>query len=125
MAYAVGDEDVGSLALNPLVARVREAREVDRVAVGRDGRLVVAELVVRREGQLAGDEVPLGRRRATRQWRNEARSQYGRRRQKEAAAGHGGHGGLLFFSSRRGSLDVSCPPNTSRLSHCQLFSDWG
>src|SRR5262249_57649661 len=86
MAYAVGDEDVGSLALNPLVARVREAREVDRVAVGRDGRLVVAELVVRREGQLAGDEVPIGRRRATCQWRNEARSQDGRRLQKEAAA---------------------------------------
>src|SRR5262249_50220452 len=116
--------------LNPLVARVREAREVDRVAVGRDGRLVVAELVVRREGQLAGDEVPIGRRRATCQWRNEARSQDGRRLQKEAAAGHGVHGVvLLFFTpSRRGlgrgaaSTWVANPPNTSRLSHCQLFS---
>src|SRR5215470_19687777 len=57
LANSVGDEDIGPLAPNPLVAGVREARKVDGVAVGRDGRLVVAELVVGRERQFSGNQL--------------------------------------------------------------------
>src|SRR5207245_10314471 len=60
LADPVRDEDVRRRAEDPLVTAAREPGEIDGVPVRRDGRLVAAELVVRRERHLLRDQLFLG-----------------------------------------------------------------
>src|SRR3989454_6813264 len=96
LADPVRDEDVRRRAEDPLVTAAREPGEIDGVPVRRDGRLVAAELVVRRGRHLLGDQRFLGGSHSVRQRqrRHNRRSDDRPRGPKELSARQPVHGVL-------------------------------